>query len=247
MNRAIAALTLRQVLGRRRTVFMLLGALFPVLIGFIFVISASDADVSPEEFVASRLLGTLVVNAVLPIVALVFGTAVLGAEIDEGTAVYLLARPISRARIVISKLLVAWGATVVVVVPAAALGGIIALEGDDGSAIVPAFIAGLSAGALAYSSLFMFLSVITSRALIGGLLYVFIWEGVITNLFDGTRLFSIREFTLAIADGIATLNRSEFEADLGPMQGVLLMCAVILLATTAAIRALQRFEIGEST
>ncbi len=246
MNQAIVRLTLRQVLGRRRTLLIALGAMFPVLIGFIFSLSANNTE-TPEEFVASALLGTLVVNAVLPIVALVFGTAVLGAEIDEGTAVYLLARPLSRAQIVVSKLLVAWAATAVVVVPAAALGAVIALEGSDGDGIVPAFVVALIAGSLAYSCLFIFLSVITSRALIVGLLYVFIWEGVITNLFDGTRLFSIREFTLAIADGITTLRPSEFEADLAPVQGILLMCAVILLATTAAIRALQRFEIGEST
>ena len=247
MNPDIVRLTLRQVLGRRRTLFMLLGAMFPVLIGLIYLLSASESSVSAEEFVASRLLGTLVVNAVLPIIALVFGTAVLGAEIDEGTAVYLLARPVSRARIVISKLVVAWAATAALVIPAAALGGVVALEGDDGNAIVPAFAVALAAGGLAYCCLFMFLSVVTSRALIAGLLYVFIWEGVITNLFDGTRLFSVRELTLAIADGITSLRASEFEADVGPLQGVLLMCAVILIATSAAIRALQRFEIGEST
>lgn len=249
MNTAIAWLTVRQVLGRRRTLLIFLGALIPVLIGVVFALSApeNDVDPTPEEFVATGLLGTLVVSAVLPLVALVFGTVVLGAEIDEGTAIYLLARPISRARIILSKLLVAWLATVVVVVPAAALAGVIALEGNDREAIVPAFAIALVAGALAYSCLFIFLSLVTSRALIVGLLYVFIWEGIVTNLFDGTRLLSIREFTLAIADSITSVHPVYFEADLGPAQGIVLMGAIIVVTTFASISALQKFEIGEAT
>jgi len=247
VNTTIAYLTLRQVLGRRRTLFIFLGALIPIGIAALYALNASPNDHTPAEFVANRLLGALVVNAVLPIVALVFGTAVLGAEIDEGTAVYLLAKPVSRAQIVISKLVVAWVATVVIVAPTAALAGLIALEGSDPDGLVAAFTIGIIAAALAYSCLFVFLSVITSRALIAGLFYVVIWEGIVTNLFDGTRLLSVRHFALAIADGISSVSPSDFEADLGVTQGVLLMLAVILAATAGAIRSLERFEIGEST
>jgi ABC-2 type transport system permease protein len=89
--------------------------------------------------------------------------------------------------------------------------------------------------------------VVTSRALIVGLLYVFIWEGVVTNLFSGTRLLSVREFTLSIADALTTVRASDFEADLGPAQGLLLTAAVIVGATAYAARRLERFGIGEST
>lgn len=247
MNSTIIQLTTRQVLGRRRTLLMVAGGALPILIAALFAINAPGDDPTPERFTATALLGRLVTNAVLPIVALVFGTAVLGAEIEEGTAVYLLSKPISRVRIILSKLIVAWVATVVVVVPAAAVAGVVALEGSDPDAISAAFAVALTVGALAYTTLFVLLSVVTSRALIVGLLYVFIWEGVVTNLFSGTRLVSIREFTLAIADGITTVRPSAFEADLGAAQGVLLSAAVILGATAFATRRLERFEVGEST
>lgn len=247
MNETIVRLTLREVLSQRRTALMLLGSGLPVLIAALFALNADGLDPTPEEFTAKVLLGRLVVNAVLPLVALVFGTAVLGSEFDDGTAVYLLSKPISRARIIFSKLLVAWVATMLLVVPAAVVAGLIALEGEDNDGIVPAFAVALLAGSLAYAAFFVLLSVLTSRALIVGLLYAFIWEGVVTNLLDGTRLLSIREFTLAIADALSTLSPVLWDADLGPAQGVILMAAVIVGCTAMAVRRLERFEIGEST
>lgn len=248
MNATIIQVTARQVLGRRRTLLMLAGAALPILIAVLYTFNnGGPDDPSPERFTANTLMGGLVTYLVLPIVAAVFGTAVLGAEIEEGTAVYLLSKPISRAQIVVSKLLVAWLATVVVVVPAAAIAAVVALEGSDGDGISLAFAVALTAGSLAYSAFFVLLSIVTSRALIVGLLYAFIWEGVVTNLFDGTRLLSIREFTLSIADALTSVRASAFEADLGPVQGVLLTAAVIVGATAYASRRLERFEIGETT
>jgi ABC-2 type transport system permease protein len=247
MNTTILQLTMRQVLGRRRTFFMLLAGAAPILLGILFAATADGIDPTPERFTANFLLGHLTVNAVLPIVALVFGTAVLGAEIDEGTAVYILSKPISRTRVIVSKLVVAALSTTIVVVPAASIAALIALEMEDPDAIVPAFAVALTAGSIAYSAFFVLLSVLTSRALIVGLLYAFIWEGVVTNLFSGTRLLSIREFTLAIADMLTGVRASAFDANLAPAQGVLLTAAVVLISTAFAVYRLERFEVGETT
>ncbi len=44
---------------------------------------------------------------VLPVIALIVGTGVLGSEIDDGTLAHILAKPLPRREIVISKLVVA--------------------------------------------------------------------------------------------------------------------------------------------
>ena len=44
---------------------------------------------------AHVLLDGLVVTTLLPLAALVYGTAALGAEIEDGTAVYLLSKPVA--------------------------------------------------------------------------------------------------------------------------------------------------------
>ena len=58
---------------------------------------------------ASGILDALVVRTVLPLVALVLGTAALGSEIDDGTIVYLLIKPIARRWIVFATAVVACG------------------------------------------------------------------------------------------------------------------------------------------
>ena len=44
---------------------------------------------------------------VLPLTALIIGTSVLGAEIEDGSIVHLLATPVRRASVIASKYLVA--------------------------------------------------------------------------------------------------------------------------------------------
>ena len=106
----IAALTLRQLLGRGRTVLLGLLALLPILLAIVYRLGSEDTD--QQRWVAQVLFDGLVVTILLPLLALVYGTAALGAEIEDGTAVYLLAKPVSRAEIIVGKLLAAWVADV---------------------------------------------------------------------------------------------------------------------------------------
>ena len=54
-------------------------------------------------------------------------------------------------------------------------------------------------GGSAYAAAFVALSVFTSRALLLGLGYTLIWEGVLSGLLEGTKFLSIRQATLGIA------------------------------------------------
>src|SRR5688572_31695208 len=102
--------TLRGLLGRRRTLLLVLLAGLPVLIALLVRVSGGRPD-------ADRVLDTLVVRTVMPLVALIVGTAAIGSEVEDGTAVYLLIKPIPRWQIVLAKSIVAAGMTVVLVVP----------------------------------------------------------------------------------------------------------------------------------
>ena len=61
----------------------------------------------------------------MPLVALIVGTAAIGSEIEDGTAVYLMIKPIARWKIALSKILVAAGLTALLVVPAIVLTGLL--------------------------------------------------------------------------------------------------------------------------
>ncbi len=241
----IATLTLRQLVGRGRTILMGLLALLPVLLAVVYRLGGEDVD--QPRWVAQVLFEGLIVTTLLPLTALVYGTAALGAEIEDGTAVYLLAKPVPRSQIILGKLLAAWGLTSATVLASALVAGAIGLAGAPGRGLLVGFGIGLVSGSLLYSALFVMLSVVTSRALIAGLVYVFIWEGLINGLFAGTRLLSVRHYTLSIAGIFVDLPKSVFEAKLGPVVAVVLMIVLAGASVWYAIRRLERFEIGEST
>ena len=126
MNLAIMQLTARQMLGQKRSVLLFASALIPVLIAIVYRLSdvRSDTFVVPgtgqvlsdqPRWVAEVLLKQLIVGTFLPLGALIFGTAAIGSEIEDGTAVYLLSKPIPRWQVVASKLVVAWGVTTALV------------------------------------------------------------------------------------------------------------------------------------
>ncbi len=104
MIEAIVRVTVRALLGRRRAVLMLLLAAVPVLVGLLARLHGLPGNP------ATRTAGTLepvIVATLLPLLALVFGTAALGAELEDGSAIHLLTKPIARWRILAAKILAA--------------------------------------------------------------------------------------------------------------------------------------------
>ena len=163
--------TLRGLLGRRRTLLLVLLAGLPVLIALLIRISGGRPD-------ADRVLDTLVVRTVMPLVALIVGTAAIGSEIEDGTAA--------------------------LVVPAVVLTGFLIGDRTDPMTATVGFAVACFVGGSAYAVAFMALSVFTSRALLLGLAYTLIWEGVLSGLLEGTKFLSIRQATLGRPRGERT-------------------------------------------
>lgn len=243
MTRALIELTARQLLGRRRALIMLLLALLPALVAAIYRLSDGDQDAA--EFTAD-MLDVMGLGLVLPLTALIFGTGTLGAEIEDGTAVYLLTKPVERWRIVVVKIAVAAAATILVTLPPLVLASVIALGGDE-AAITPAFAVAVVVGAITYCALFVTLSIRTGRALLIGLGYVFIWEAVLPQLFSGTKWVSVHQYMLGVADLISSAPAwvLTLDADLDGVTAVVLAAVVTGAATFLGVRLLERFEIGQ--
>ncbi len=230
----IAAVTLRGLLGRRRSVLMLLLVAVPVLVALLIRIAGSSSD--PDE-----ILDPMIVRTVLPLVALVFGTAALGSELDDGTAVFLMVKPVPRWRILGAKLLVAAGLTVALVMPATVLTGVLA-GGLRGESLGDTFAFGLAtlAGGAAYAAAFVALSAFTSRALILGLGYTLIWEGVLAGLLESTRFLSIRQATLGIAAELSGDRSSEL---LDLPTSVAIIVVVLVGSVVLGSLRLRRWEV----
>ena len=241
MSTVILALTLRQLVGRRPALLMVAFAALPILVAIIFRIA--DPDVSHERWAANVLLKGLIVTTFLPLSTLIFGTMALGSEIEDGTAVYLLSKPLPRSQIISAKLAAAWLPAALLTLLSTEISAAIALQGTGGSSILVGFAVAIALGSFVYCCVFVLLSVLTSHALTAGLIYVFLWEGVVTELFSGTRIFSVRQYTLGVADLIAGTSDRTFEANLGGVPALVLMAVVSVAAVGVAIRRLSRFEV----
>jgi len=243
MNRTVFSLTLRQFFGQRRSLLLFLLALVPLGVALIY--RAGD-QVDQQDWTANVLLNGIVITTVLPLACLIFGTSALGSEIEDGTAVYILARPVPRGEIIVAKFAAAALAVAVFIVPATALAALIALQGASEQGIATGFALATFLGVAAYTGVFILLSVASSRALIIGLAYVFIWEGIVTELFAGTRWVSIRQYCLGVADLVSSVRKEDFNAELNGLAALILTGCLTLVALALATQRLRRFELTET-
>ncbi|MEW2381609.1 ABC transporter permease subunit [Micromonospora sp. NPDC047707] len=232
----VSWITARGLFGRRR--FLLLLPL-PALLVLLAVLSRS-LGVDPGEWGPPVLVG-LGLAVVLPVVALIVGTGVLGAEIDDGTVVHILTKPLPRWQIVLPKLAVAAGVTAVTVAVPLYVAGVLAHSVRLGLALAAA----AAVGALAYCALFVALSLVTRRPVLLGLVYVLIWEGLLGNFVSGTKVLSIQQYVIALADRFAPTELLATDVSV-PVATV--MSALIAVGFTAlAIDRLRSFSVAGET
>jgi ABC-2 type transport system permease protein len=97
-NPTIAAITLRGLLGRRRS---LLIALPPALLLALTIALRVTTDINSSHDFGwpGVVLGQIGLVTLLPLTAMIIGTSVLGTEVDDSSILHLLATPVSRATV----------------------------------------------------------------------------------------------------------------------------------------------------
>jgi len=241
MISTLLMLAFRGILNRRRT--LLLAATGALLVVIAVVGRLTDPSESDAVAFTGRLLADMGLGVILPLVAVIVGTGVFGSELDDGTIVYVLAKPVPRVVVVAVRAVVAWLVVVALVAVPMLLAGIIGTGGDPALGIAYAVAATL--GAAEYVAVFIALSLVTGRALVIGLAYVVVWEGVVAGLFAGTRLFSVRQHALAVADALA--GNGAIDAELEPATAIIVAVVVTALALVWSVRRLERIELRGET
>ena len=223
MNPTVARLTARSLLGRRRAyLLMALPGVLIVLCVLVRLLAGKDNDITVG------ILGGFALSTLVPLLGLIAGTGSIGPEIDDGSIVYLLSKPLSRHSIAGTKAAVA--ATVVTVFAAVPVlvAGLVLAGTSDGLA-AGYFLGALVAG-LAYATLFLLLAVVTRHAVVIGLIYALIWESLVGSYVPGAQALSIQQWSLALS---AKVVGARAEA-LGVTSAVSLGAAVPLLVLLAA-------------
>lgn len=193
----VAQLTYRTLLGRRRALLLgLIPALLLVLAGAIRRWGEVSAGNSVD------LLNAFALSIVVALVALIAGTTAIGPEVDDGSIVYLMAKPLSRYTIATTKFFVAAAVTTVFGAGSTLIAGLILASGEDTVRVAVAMtLAALLAG-LAYVAVFLALAVYTRAAVVVGLIYIVVWEGLVGGLVAGAQQLSVHQWALTVAEKV---------------------------------------------
>jgi ABC-2 type transport system permease protein len=191
--RSVYLLTLRQLSGRWRLLIMTVLAAMPVIIAIITLGSSSAPRVEDFE---QAVLSTMLAGSIAPLVVLAIAAGAFGNELEDRTLANLTLSPVPRWQIVVPKLL----AAITIAAPFIALSSFVtsyvAFLGDARATL--AVTASIVVGVALYASAFVWLGLVTTRAIGIGLLYIVLWEGFFSGYVAGVRLLSIRHYAIAL-------------------------------------------------
>ena len=229
----VVRLGARSIFGRWRGVLLFVLPL--VLIGLAVLVRAL---VGEDQDSAEAVLHNLGLAVVVPLVALLATSGLLASEIDDGSISYLLAKPVSRYTIVASKLVVALASVLAFGAVPMGVAGLILLP--EAPSLALGFALGSLLGGAAYCALFSWLSVLTRHAVVVGLIYLLIWEGLLGGLLDGIRWLSVTRWSSEVVDRVAGL---ELVDDLPLAYALVALAVVIALGVRSTARRLQGFNL----
>jgi ABC-2 type transport system permease protein len=239
VNATVARLTISALLGRRRALLLLVLPAVLIALAIAFRLLTGRSDESTVTLLGGFALGTLV-----PLVALIAGTGAIGPEIDDGSILYLLAKPLSRHGIVQTKLLVAVVVTVLLGGLPVLVAGLVMSGGSHHLAL--GYAAGAAVASIAYCALFVLLAVITRNAVITGLLYVLVWESLVGGLVPGAQALSVQQWALALTARVVGSPARDLQVTsaVGLTAGAVLLAVVTVACTWLAGHRLRSLRLA---
>ncbi|AXG78829.1 ABC transporter permease [Streptomyces paludis] len=234
-NPTVARLTQRALLGRRRAAILFV---LPALLILISV--AVRVFDGVDDQIASDVLGGFALATMVPLIGVIAGTGAIGPEIDDGSIVYLLSKPLKRSSIIFTKLIVAIAVTMAFsAVPTFIAGWIL---NGNGQQIAIAYTVAALVASIAYSALFLLLGTVSRHAVVIGLVYALVWETFFGSLVEGARTLSVQQWSLALAKKIG--GDGIIASDVTLPLAVILLVGVTVAATWFAGQKLRTLKLA---
>jgi ABC-2 type transport system permease protein len=174
-----------------------------VLLGLILAgVAALWKELSREPLGAEQygLLVRLIVYRVVALAAAMFTTVVVSQEIEQKTIVYLVTRTVPRNALIFSRGLAAVAAVSLMSWISLVLVGLVLLGPGLFSTTMfwmDMFI--MLLGAIAYASLFVFITLIMNRAMLLILIFTFVWEAFVPYLKGDMYLLTVNTYMSVLA------------------------------------------------
>jgi ABC-2 type transport system permease protein len=234
-NPTVARLTYRALLGRRRALILFL---LPAML--LLIAAAVRGFNGADDQVAADVLGGFALATMVPLIGVIAGTGAIGPEIDDGSIVYLLSKPVKRPTIIFTKLIVAIAVTMVFSAVPTLIAGFI-LNGNGQQVAVAYTVAALVAS-IAYSALFLLLGTVSRHAVVIGLVYALVWEALFGSLIAGAKTLSVQQWALALAEKVTGDGLITSEVSL--TTAVVLLVGVTVVATWFAGQKLRKLTLA---
>ena len=172
---------LPQLLKSKRFFICTLFSIAPMALALILRTFVDASEELPVELIA----WTLIVQAITPLLSLIFGSAVISEEVSDRTISYLFTRPIPRASIFVGRWLASFCVSAALLIVAVAgtvgfLGTHFQCEDPFGVAWSLALTAVF--GTAIYSAVFAALGALIKHPMIVGLGYIFAFEVLLVNV-----------------------------------------------------------------
>jgi ABC-2 type transport system permease protein len=177
-------LTLRQYVRGRRLLLISCLFLLPSVVAIVVRYTEPNVQLHMMEF---TLLFYMIPHVLAPLTALLYASGMIQDEIEEQTLTYLLVRPLPKWAIYLTKLAASLVVTIVVTAVFTLVTAVAIHAGSPGLDIGNlvgrmARTAGVMALALVgWCTLFGFFIMLTKRALVAGIVYIILFEGVLAN------------------------------------------------------------------
>ena len=226
---------IRQIVTPGRIVVQCVLGLAMVLMGLSLGLSYDESwEIDRIEAGASLADGFGLV-IIVPVVTLVFSIAVLANAREDRTLVYLWLKPMDRSAVAAA----ASAAAATVALPLTAVptvtGGVLAAWGSDRVGdLVWGALAAAALGTAAYSGLFVLLGLLVKRAILWGIAFVLLWEGLAAGLGDFAARLSLRGYTRSVLTRVTDVDLGFSQASTAAAVGALAAVSAVSLALATA-------------
>lgn len=179
------------MLWSRRSLFLAVLAGSPVLLAVVLRLVPDNIRMNITQPDGATVFGLMMwllyVRFIVPILGVLYGTALIADEVDDKTITYLFTRPISRSAVLLGKYLAYLACTILLVLPSAMIVFflIVPMGGGSIGAAFPSLLADfamIAVGLAAYGAVFALIGTRLKRPLLVGLLFALGWEPTVLLL-----------------------------------------------------------------
>jgi len=199
----IFEITFDQTIKSKKTIFMIILSFLPVFLAFYYRLAHPSYISSPLLVLLHIMLFFLLFVSML--VALFYGTSIIGDEIDNKTITYLFTRPIPKYIIAIGKFIAYIIGVLLILIPPILISFLVILSDSkmagDFSYAVNTFAVQLGViilSLIVYGAVFMFFGSRLKHPIIAGMLLAFGWEKITIIVPGLIRKFSIVHYLISV-------------------------------------------------